>query len=168
MKNRILFFGTLVVISVSCFMCSFLPGTEPSKDKTVVTENVMSSLLQMGHFKPRNLDDKFSEDVYDLYLKRIDINKKFLLQSDIDELKAMRTEIDDQLKADNFVFFTKSTEMLNKRYADVEGFYKDLLKEPFDFSKDEKIETDPKKLNYAADTVKHNVRNGESYLNTKH
>lgn len=132
-------------------MCSFLPGTEPSKDKTVVTENVMSSLLQMGHFKPRNLDDKFSEDVYDLYLKRIDINKKFLLQSDIDELKAMRTEIDDQLKADNFVFFTKSTEMLNKRYADVEGFYKDLLKEPFDFSKDEKIETDPKKLNYAID-----------------
>ena len=151
MKNRILFFGTLVVISVSCFMCSFLPGTEPSKDKTVVTENVMSSLLQMGHFKPRNLDDKFSEDVYDLYLKRIDINKKFLLQSDIDELKAMRTEIDDQLKADNFVFFTKSTEMLNKRYADVEGFYKELLKEPFDFSKDEKIETDPKKLNYAID-----------------
>ena len=66
MKNRILFFGTLIVISVSCFMCSFLPGTEPSKDKTVVTENVMSSLLQMGHFKPRNLDDKFSEDVYDL------------------------------------------------------------------------------------------------------
>ncbi len=87
-------------------MCSFLPGTEPNKDKTVVTENVMSGLLQMGHFNPRALDDKFSEDVYDLYLKRIDVNKKFLLQSDINELKQMRNQIDDQLKADNFEFFS--------------------------------------------------------------
>lgn len=151
MKNRILFFSTIAVISVSCFMCSFLPGTAPSNDKTVVTENVMSGLLQLGHFKPREMDDKFSEDVYDLYLKRIDVNKKFLLQTDINELKTMRSKIDDQLRADNFDFFYKSTEILNKRYADVEGFYKDLLKEPFDFTKDEKIETDPKKLNYPAD-----------------
>ena len=78
MKNRILFFSTIAVLSVSCFMCSFLPGTEQTTDKTVITENVMSSLLQMGHFKARLMDDKFSEDVYDLYLKRIDINKKFL------------------------------------------------------------------------------------------
>lgn len=152
MKNRILFFSTLAVLSVSCFMCSFLPGTDKSNDKTVITENVMSSLLQMGHFKPRNMDDKFSEDVYDLYLKRIDINKKFLLQSDVNELKVMRSQIDDQLKADKFDFFIKSTDLLNKRYDEVEGFYKDLLKEPFDFNQDEKIETDPKKINYAADT----------------
>jgi len=152
MKNRILFFSTLAVVSVSCFMCSFLPGIEPNNDKTVLTENVMSSILQVGHFNPRVIDDKFSEDVYDLYLKRIDINKKFLLQSDINELKKMRTQIDNQLKDDKFDFFTKSTEMLNKRYDEVEGFYKELLKEPFDFSKDEKIETDPKKLNYANDT----------------
>jgi carboxyl-terminal processing protease len=79
-------------------MCSFLPDTSNSNDKTVITENVMSNLLQMGHFKPRNFDDKFSEDVYDLYLKRIDVNKKFLIQSDINELKAMRYSIDDQLK----------------------------------------------------------------------
>ena len=151
MKNRILFFSTLAVISVSCFMCSFLPGTETSNDKTVVTENVMSGLLQMGHFKPRAMDDKFSEDVYDLYLKRIDINKKFFLQSDINALETMRNQIDDQLKADNFEFFIKSTDLLNKRYAEVEGFYKDLLQAPFDFSKDETIETDPKKLNYAPD-----------------
>lgn len=152
MKNRFLFLSALGVISVSCFMCSFLPGTEPSKDKTIVTENVMSNLLQMGHFKPRVLDDKFSEDVYDLYLKRIDINKKFLLMSDINELKQMRQEIDDQLKSDKFDFFNRCNEILNKRYAEVEGFYKDLLKEPFDFTKEEKIETDAKKLNYASDS----------------
>lgn len=152
MKNRILFFSTLAVFSVSCFMCSFLPGTSSQDDKTAVTENVMTGILQMGHFKPRNLDDKFSEDVYDLYLKRIDINKKFLLQSDINELKAMRHQIDDQLKSDKLDFFNRSNELLNRRYAEVEGFYKDLLKEPFDFSKDEKIETDPKKLTYAADS----------------
>lgn len=152
MKSRILFFSTLAVISVSCFMCSFLPGTSTEKDKTVITENVMSNLLQMGHFKPRLIDDKFSEDVYDLYLKRIDINKKFLLQTDINELKLMRNQIDDQLREDKFDFFIKSTEILNKRYAEVENFYKDLLKNPFDFTKEEKIETDPKKLNYPADS----------------
>ncbi|HRG58313.1 MAG TPA: carboxy terminal-processing peptidase [Bacteroidia bacterium] len=152
MKNRILFLSTLGVISISCFMCSFLPGTEPSKDKTVITENVMSNLLQMGHFKPRALDDKFSEDVYDLYLKRIDINKKFLLMSDVNELKQMRLQIDDQLKNDKFDFFNRCNEILNKRYAEVESFYKELLKEPFDFTSEEKIETEAKKLNYASDS----------------
>ena len=151
MKNRFLFFSTLAVFSVSCFMCSFLPDTSNSNDKTVITENVMSNLLQMGHFKPRNFDDKFSEDVYDLYLKRIDVNKKFLIQSDINELKAMRYSIDDQLKSDRFDFFNRSNELLTKRYAEVESFYKDLLKAPFDFNKDEKIETDPKKIYFAAD-----------------
>lgn len=152
MKNKILFLSTLAILSVSCFMCSFISGGDSSKDKTVITENVMSSLLQMGHFKPRVMDDKFSEDVYDLYLKRIDINKKFLLQSDIDELKKMRNQIDDQLKADQFDFFIKSTEILNKRYAEVESFYKDLLKDPFDFTTNESIELEPKKLTYAADS----------------
>lgn len=152
MKNRILFLSTLGVISISCFMCSFLPGTEPTKDKTVITENVMSNLLQMGHFKPRDFDDKFSEDVYDLYLKRIDINKKFLLMSDVNELKQMRLQIDDQLKNDKFDFFNRCNEILNKRYAEVESFYKELLKEPFDFTTEEKIETEAKKLNYASDS----------------
>ena len=152
MKNRILFISTIAVLSVSCFMCSFLPGTAVDNDKTVITENVMSSLLKMGHFNPRAIDDKFSEDLYDLYLKRIDINKKFLLLTDVNELKTMRTQIDDQLRDDKLVFFTRSTEILNKRYAEVEDFYRDLLKAPFDFTKDEKIETDPKKLKYPADS----------------
>ncbi|MCC6251305.1 MAG: carboxy terminal-processing peptidase [Bacteroidia bacterium] len=151
MKNRFLFFTTLAVLSVSCFMCSFLPGSKENDDKTIVTEKIMAGVLQLGHFSPRNFDDKFSEDVFDLYLKRIDLNKKFLLKSDVEQLKTMRDKIDDQLLNDKLDFFNKSNELLSKRYAEVESFYKDLLKTPFEYDSDEKIETDNKKLDYAKD-----------------
>lgn len=151
MKNRFLFWGSLGVISISCFMCSFLPPADGDKSKEIITENAMMSVLQMAHFDPRNIDDKFSEDVFDLYIKRIDVNKKFLLQSDINNLKTMRTKLDDEIKEGKLDFFNESTKVLNARYEEVEAFYKSLLSTPFDCTKDEKIETDAKKLSYAAD-----------------
>ncbi len=150
MRNKILFISTLAVISVSCFMCSFLPGNEQTQDKTIVTEDILGNLLQNGHFKSRPFDDKFSEDVFNLYLKRLDVNKKFLLQSDFEELEQMKTQIDDQLRTNKLDFFNKCTELINKRYADVESFYKEILSTPFEFKSDEMIETDAKKINYAA------------------
>ncbi|MCJ8165846.1 carboxy terminal-processing peptidase [Pontibacter sp. E15-1] len=107
--------------------------------------------LNSGHYQPEKVDDAFSQKVFDLYLDRIDFNKKFLLASDVQALRKYRTAIDDQLRQGSFEFFDVSSDLIGQRMKDSEAYYKEILDKPFDFSKDETIETDGKKLAYAKD-----------------
>ncbi|MBL4656668.1 MAG: hypothetical protein JKX73_01615 [Flavobacteriales bacterium] len=61
--------------------------SEPSKNKVLM--DMLTDGLQRSHYSPATLNDTYSENVYDLYLKRIDNSKRFLLQSDIDQLKKL-------------------------------------------------------------------------------
>jgi carboxyl-terminal processing protease len=112
----------------------------------MVTETVMMQLLNQAHFSPKALNDEFSENTFDLYIKRIDNTKKFLTQEDIERLSKYRKQIDDEILTGKMEFFKEANELLNKRLDLVKGWYKEILSSPFEFSSDEKIETDPKKL----------------------
>ena len=59
--------------------------------------------LNRFHYQPRTLDDKFSEQVYNLYLEDIDNGRRFLTQQDIDKLAPFKKEIDDQANARSIV-----------------------------------------------------------------
>ena len=51
--------------------------------KNEIVLRVVMQGLNSAHFQPEKLDDAFSKKVYDLALKRLDYNKKFLLQPDV-------------------------------------------------------------------------------------
>ena len=112
---------------------------------------VMMQGFNQEHYLDMNINDQFSEKVYDLYVKRLDYNKTFLLQEDIDKLKRYRDQLDDEIKNGSFEFFNLSMEIIRKRQTEAKQYYKDFLNTPFDFTKDESIEMDAKKKSYAAD-----------------
>lgn len=149
-KRLILGISFCLLLASGLITCSFLPREQSDPQKSIVTETVMLQLLNGAHFSPREFNDRFSEDVYDLYIKRLDINKKFFLQSDIDQLKKSRRLIDDEVLSGKLTFFEEANNLLNQRMNEVEGFYKELLSKPFDYTVQESIETDNKKLKYAA------------------
>lgn len=149
-KRLILGISFCLLLASGLITCSFLPREQSDPQKSIVTETVMLQLLNGAHFSPREFNDRFSEDVYDLYIKRLDINKKFFLQSDIDQLKKSRRLIDDEVLSGKLTFFEEANNLLNQRMNEVEGFYKELLNKPFDYTVQESIETDNKKLKYAA------------------
>ncbi|MCB0516885.1 MAG: carboxy terminal-processing peptidase [Bacteroidetes bacterium] len=120
--------------------------------KDAVLMQVLVSALDNIHYSPRNLDDKFSEDVYHQYLKQMDFNKRFFLQSDIDQLDKYRLQIDDMIKANNFAFFDESLKILEKRIADSEAYYQEILCQSFDFQQNEDYNFDYEEKPYAADT----------------
>lgn len=96
--------------------------------------------LNRFHYQPRTLDDKFSEQVYNLYLEDIDNGRRFLTQQDIDKLAPFKKEIDDQANAATFEFFNTSYDLVNAALPKTQAFYQELLAQPMDFSKDESIE----------------------------
>ncbi|MBS1637394.1 MAG: carboxy terminal-processing peptidase [Bacteroidetes bacterium] len=116
----------------------------------VVLDLVMAGLGQT-HYCPLKVDDAFSEKAFNLYLKNLDRNKIFLLQSDVDELSKYRRNIDDQVNNSTFEFYNASYDMITKRIKEKETWSRELLAKPLDYSVDEEYETDDKKMKYASD-----------------
>lgn len=118
-------------------------------DKNDVILELLFGNLNQFHYSPLKVDDQFSEKTFDLYLRRLDYSKKFLLQSDVDALAKYRREIDDQLMSQKHDFFKLSLELINKRVAEKEGWCKEILSKPLDYSVDEAYETDWKKTKWS-------------------
>lgn len=127
---------------------SSMPAGEGDKDKDKVLAGVILHSLIAGHYQQKEINDEFSKSAFDAYIKNIDYNKRFFTRQDIDKLKKWEYKIDDEFKAGNFDLMKNSYALLKKRIEEVEGLYQQILAKPFDFSVDEKIETDPDKYDF--------------------
>lgn len=143
-------FKVLMLLLLLAFAsCSFTTKTfsDPDKDKLLV--QVITYVLQQGHFDPIELDDTFSESLFDNYLERLDPNKRFFYESDFKEFEKFKTTIDDQLKVSDITFFNITHQRLMQRIAEAKEIYKEVLSKPFDYSKDEYIDTDLERSEFA-------------------
>jgi carboxyl-terminal processing protease len=122
-------------------------------NKEQLLMEVVLQSLKYNHYAPEEMNDAFSRKVYDLYLKRLDNSKRFFLKDDIMLFSAYRNSLDDAATVGNFEFFDLVTKTFDERFTMVKGFYEEFLAAPFDFSIEEKVETDGEKLDYAADQV---------------
>ncbi|WP_341840890.1 carboxy terminal-processing peptidase [Chitinophaga caseinilytica] len=121
----------------------------PGRYQTIMT--LVGQILKEGHYQPKPINDAFSREVFTKYLKNIDGEKKFFLQSDIDELKKLENHVDDELNGAPLDFFNKSTELIKQRTVEVSTIYQDILSKPFDFNKAEKMDIDPDAIPWPAD-----------------
>lgn len=114
----------------------------------LISQLIYDSVKQ-NHYAPPTIDDSYSEKVFDLYLKRLDYGKKFLLKSDVEQLSAYKHSLDDQWKEHRTEFFDVSYKILMQRIQMTEGWYKEILSKPLDYDKEEFYETDMEKTKYA-------------------
>ncbi|MCC9166889.1 carboxy terminal-processing peptidase [Pontibacter harenae] len=106
--------------------------------------------VNSGHYNPEKLNDAFSKKAFKLYLNRLDFNKKYLLASDVAELRKYELAIDDQLQKGSYELFDKSADLIEQRVKESQAYYKEILAQPFDFTKNETIELDGEKLKFAS------------------
>jgi carboxyl-terminal processing protease len=116
--------------------------------KNKLLSNIIVSSLERAHYTPRKIDDSLSLDFFNEYLKSIDRGKNFLLKEDIELLSEYKYDLDDQLATDRLDFFNLSISLLEKRTKEVQTIYRDLLKEPFDYTLDEKVEMDSDEVDF--------------------
>jgi len=127
----------------------FVVAREPNKE--AILSAIVLRHLEGSHYEPLPVADGLSSRVFDLYLKRLDPSKHFLLASDVALLKQYETVIDDELKYGQSTLLNVSSKIMEQRISEIQGFYKDMLAEPMTFQEEVSIETDPKKRIYAAD-----------------
>jgi len=144
----------LVIVTLSVALWSFMPtqkASDPEKDKLLL--ELLTFVIEKGHYSPATIDDTFSKGVYKDYLNALDPSKRFFLQSDIDEFAKFETQLDDQIKEKDLSFFDLTYTRLMKRMEESKSYYKEALASPFDYKKDESFNTDYEKMPFAKTTA---------------
>ena len=141
---------SLLVLLLAFASCSFTTKKfqDPNKDKLLI--QLITYVLDKGHFSPQDINDDFSKEVFTDYLEQLDPFKRYFYASDISEFEAYETALDDQIKAYDVTFFNITHERLLKRIEESKDVYKDVLSKRFDFSMKEDFSTDYKKLDYVS------------------
>ncbi len=147
MKRRIYYYiiGSFLLITTLVYGVT-KNETNPDKDKFLM--EIISYVLERGHYDPKTIDDRFSENVFNDFIDAVDGQHRFFLQADIRSFERYKHEIDDQFKQTSLEFFDKVYPVIKQRMAQVEGFYETLLDRPFNFGVAESIHLDYENMPY--------------------
>jgi carboxyl-terminal processing protease len=143
----LLLFSSFLLPTVSVANSAVPPEVDSSRNKLI--GYMLSKQLPVMHFSDKVMNDDLAFAAFDLYLKQLDYQKRFLLQSDVDQLSVLAPAIDNNLLKGVIVLPDVGYEMLAARIEEVEKTTKKLLAAGFDYMRDESYETDPDKLKYA-------------------
>ncbi len=143
-----LFFSICSVLALLVIASAFYPKVDSKEKEAILIQSILTGLNQF-HYNPVSLDNDFSKKVFDLYLDRIDRQRRFLTQKDIVELKAYELKIDDESNEGTYEFFNISEKLLKAGRAKAQDYYKEILAKPFDFTIKESIEMDHEKKPFA-------------------
>jgi carboxyl-terminal processing protease len=147
-NNFILAVFTLLVATASCSFTN--DRVDPGdKEKEQLLVNLISHVLKRNHFSPADLTDEFSKDIFDNYIKDLDPGKRYFLESDYKEFQAYEYLIDDQIRDSKVNLFNLTYERLLQRQEESQKIFAELIEKPFDFSIDERINTDYEKIPYS-------------------
>ncbi|MCO4822970.1 MAG: tail-specific protease, partial [Flavobacteriaceae bacterium] len=141
----------LLTLLLAFASCSFTTKTfDESDDKDKLLIQLVTYVLEQGHFDPKNMDDDFSVGVFQDYLDQLDPFKRYFYQSDFKEFEAYKFEIDDQLMNYDLTFFNLTHERLLQRMEESKAIYIKVLEKPFDYATDEEFNTEYESLGYVA------------------
>ena len=144
----------IVVVALSAMFWSFkaldlFPNSQNASEKDKVLLELLTFVIERGHYDPIDIDDEFSKGLYKDYLLGLDPSKRFFLASDIASFAKYETLLDDQILNKDLTFFDASYQVLIKRMEESKVYYREFLANPIDFNLKETINTDYEKLPYA-------------------
>ena len=109
---------------------------------------IIHYMVSRGHYDQQPLDDAYSKRVFKGYIQYLDPQKRYFIQEDIDEFKKSETKLDDDLKKMDISFFTLTYNRLRQRIEEANKLSQELLKEKYEFTKNETIDLDYEKIPY--------------------
>lgn len=144
-KNFKVFFLAAFVAVASC---SFTTKEFNDSDRDKLLLNLITHVLERGHYEPKAIDDAFSEQVYTNFINGLDPLKRYFIASDIKEFEQYKTKIDDQIKNQDLTFFNVVHQRLLERMKEVGEIYPEILQQKFDFDKDDSINVDYENMEF--------------------
>ncbi len=140
---------TLLIAFIMCLAsCSFVSKDFDTSDKENLIIQLVTYVLDQAHYLDKEINDEFSEKVFDTFLENLDPFKRYFYASDIKEFSKYKYLIDDAFKSPNLDFFNLVYDTYKIRMLESEKIFTDILSKPFDFTKDEVCECDFEQFDY--------------------
>ncbi|MCB0557549.1 MAG: carboxy terminal-processing peptidase [Lewinellaceae bacterium] len=136
------------IIAIALLAAAIYPQVEDGEKEAVLMQTIITGFNQL-HFRPKAIDDTFSEDVFNFYIDQMDGSRRFLTEEDIVRLEPYKYKLDDEINASSFEFFNLSQEIRKAGFEKTQDFYREALAQPFDYNAGETIELDGKKRPFA-------------------
>ncbi|MEO6684036.1 MAG: carboxy terminal-processing peptidase [Ginsengibacter sp.] len=106
-------------------------------------------VLEQGHYSPKKIDDEFSKEVLERYIKSLDPDKNIFLHSDINSFKKFEKVIDDEIHGAPIKSFYTIIETYKKRLDETNAISTEILSKPINFKLNEFYEPDGDKKKFA-------------------
>ena len=135
MTNK--YFIILLTTIFALASCSFTSNSSKESDKDQLLLQLVSYILEEGHYVEKDLDDNFSTKAFHTYIDMIDPYKRYFYKSDIEKFKEFEYLIDDHFKNADLTFFNLTYETLVKRISDSKEIYTGVFNSPFNYKIDE-------------------------------
>ncbi len=140
----------VLVVSAAAFVGAQAPSVKPSPIDEVTSE-IVAQLMEKGHLSKPTINDEISKKWFENYFEMLDPLKYNFTQADIDEFQDYETKLDDLVEQGDLSFakkvFDRYLERSNERLEQAN----EILKEKPDFTKDESLVDDPKRLTWPKD-----------------
>ena len=154
MKNSTLHLLFTIIASLFLLTPSVLVGqgeAEVDQKRNKLIGYMLGKQLPSIHYSDKQVDDELAQAAFDLYLKQLDFQKRFLLEEDVNYLSSYATLIDDNLLRGTIALPRAGYDIMETRIEQAERLVDLLLGAAIDSEGGESMETDPEKLGYAVD-----------------
>ncbi len=146
------FLPVVLVFLVFTTCCESAKNIQPvEQTRNQLIGYVLDKELPAIHFSHKKMDESQSMAIFDLYLKQLDFQKRFLLGTDVITLRSFAPSIADNLEKGTNILPETGYAIMKERIGQVEKVLAQIMAAGFDVNRDDIIETDPKKINYVED-----------------
>ncbi len=139
-------------LSLVFFTSQVFPGLSGEDDKERILLETMMAHIERLHFDPLELDREFSQVVFDEYIHRLDRNKRFFTEEDLNELRPYRDRLHSQIAARDFEFFELSLAITERAVKRAYDYYRQGIEGDFTINRNGEIELDSDNVNFAANS----------------
>jgi carboxyl-terminal processing protease len=122
---------------------------QPDEQQSIVAKKI-AELISNFNYKKVELNDSISSEIYDRYIKALDVNHNYLLDGDVKEFAKFKTTFDDDLKTGNLANVFYIFNVYQKRYNDRIKFSLSQINNTFDYNKNETFTYERDKLPWIA------------------
>ncbi|MGO4999817.1 carboxy terminal-processing peptidase [Oceanisphaera sp. W20_SRM_FM3] len=129
---------------------SAIPVLAPESQHAVASKRV-TALFTRSHYRQFQLDNAFSERIFDGYIESLDFSKNIFTQADIQRFRGYQDSFDDALRAGRLdVVYGMYNKSLKKRYERF-VYALSLLDTPITFENDDEYQFDRREADWPKD-----------------
>jgi carboxyl-terminal processing protease len=111
---------------------------------------IVAALMDQKHVAQKQIDDETSRRAMKMFFETLDPMKLYFYQSDVDQFAAENTKIDDYVHNGDVTLAKRIFDVFLQRVAERTAIAQALVDAPHDFTADETMVRDPKKMTWAA------------------